>query len=255
MAERKLAWLPDRDAPIADWRHWLTAAFELPAPWRVEKFLRHGRHRTDTCELVLAGPDGRQIIELGEQRNLEGRAMKRTLDGMTDGLIHLPRLSDGELDDIWYALVRFATVTANATEKSETEDWLEQTVEKCERVTGYSMTPARRPDALAAIYTRNRFDYLAARRFTDPASIMPPRPILLVDAETGDQWMRVGELATFWRHVLGVDAMSQRKIDNRLSAIGVRRHEFTVRPRQSRQNGTTPRTVRLYRVAGDEAAS
>jgi hypothetical protein len=177
--------------------------------------------------------------------------LRATLVSATDGLVRPRSLSKAELEDIWIALVTLATVTANQSTQDETLEWLEQTVEQgdTDGLAGLSMIPAERPDALAAWLARPKFDYLAARKFTDPSEINPPRPTLLVDARTGERWMRVGDVAAFWRHVIGVGVMSQPTIDGRLSAVGVRRHEYTYKdPR-----GVT-RRARLYRVGGPEGA-
>lgn len=248
--KRTLPWLPDYGSPPADWRHWLTNALR-PAPgWRVEKFLRHGRQRTDSCELVLVGPNGRrEFFELGEQRHLQTpNSVRATVIAATDGLLRPERLTQAELEDIWIALVSLATVTAAQNSKDETRDWLEETVAQAEPMTGHTLTSSGQRDAIAALLDRNVFNSLRAKQFADPAESNPPRPTLLIDSETGEQWMRVGEVAAFWRHVVGVGTMSQPTMDGRLSAIGVRRHSYACKDLSGRV-----RRARLYRVADAEA--
>jgi hypothetical protein len=244
--ERQLSSLPEYGREPSPWREWLTEALSPAQCYRVHNLLRHGRQRSDACELVLLDPDGtHRSFEIEEQRLLSTPAtLRATLVSATDGLVRPRSLTKGEQEDIWVALVTLATVTANQSTKAETQEWLEQTVEQAEQLTGYSLVPQTRPDALAALLARNTFDYLAARRLTDPHEITPPRPALLLDTQTGEQWMRVGELAAFWRHVVGTPAISYRSIEGRLAAIGVKRHDYTFKP-----SGGTPRTVRLYRVA------
>ena len=245
-AERRLQPLPDYGQAVASWRNWLNEALAPARGHKVCAFLRHGRQRTDTCTLVLLGPDGKHLdFEIAEQRFLATPGtLRATLVAATDGLVRPGSLTKGEQEDVWIALVTLATVTAHQSTSDEARDWLETTIEEASELTGYSLTASARPDALAEIVGRNKFDYLAARRFTDPNTIDPPRPLLMVDAQTGERWIRVGDLAAFWRHVLGVGVMSQPTIDGRLSAIGVKRHPYTYK----NSLGHTQR-VRLYRVA------
>ena len=243
--KRQLDPLPDHGKPPAKWREWLDGALTPAAGYRVHNFLRHGRQRTDACELVLLAPDGeRPVYEIPEQRLLSTPAtLRATLVSVTDGLVRPRSMSKAEQEDIWIALVTLATVTANQSDKAETREWLEETIEQADRLVGFSLAPETRPDGLRALLARDKFDYLRARRFTDPQEVNPPRPTLLIDSRTGEGWMRVGDLAAFWRHVLGVGVMSQPTIDGRLSALGVKRHGYAVKV------GGTPWTVRLYRVA------
>lgn len=244
-SKRKLDALLDHGKPPSEWREWLDRALTPAAGYGVHNFLRHGRQRTDGCELVMIGPGGeRPSYEIPEQRLLSTPAtLRATLVSVTDGLVRPRSLSKAEQEDIWIALVTLATVTANQSDKDEAREWLEATIEQAKPLTGFSLAPAGRPDGLRELLTRDKFDYLRARQFTDPQESEPPRPTLLIDSTTAERWMRVGDLAAFWRHVLGVGVMSQPTIDGRLSAIGVKRHEYPVKI------GRSPRTVRLYRVA------
>ena len=194
--KRTLAHLLEHGSPPTQWRDWLDAALEPVRAYSVHNFLRHGRQRTDGCELVLIGPDGqRHAFEIDEQRLLSTpNTLRATLVSATDGLIRMRPMTKPELEDIWVALVTLATVTANQSQKDETREWLEQTIEQTEEVIGYSMVPAERPVAIQALLDRNRFDHLAAKRFIDPKESNPARPALLIDDRTGERWMRVSEL-------------------------------------------------------------
>jgi hypothetical protein len=248
-AERKLDKLPPYRAPPVAWREWLTKALSPAAGHKIEKFLRHGRQRTDMCEMVVSGPDGqRQIFELGEQRHLStANALRATIVAATDGLLRPDKLTVPELEDIWIALVALATVTAEQSQKDETREWLEETVAQASPLTGHTLTRSGQRDALSALLGRDVFNSLAAQRFTDPKETTPPRPALLIDNQTGERWMRVGDLAAFWRHVIVVGVMSQPTIDGRLSAIGVRRHSYACKDLSGRVL-----RARLYRVADVE---
>lgn len=249
-SKRQLDPLPDHGKPPSEWREWLDRAVTPAAGYSVHNFLRHGRQRTDACELVLLGEGGeRRSYEIPEQRLLSTPAtLRATLVSVTDGLVRPRSMTRAEQEDIWIAFVTLATVTAHQSDQDETREWLEATIEQAEPVTGLSLVPERRPDGLRALLARNTFGYVQARKFTDPAEVNPPRPTLLVDSHTGERWMRVGDVAAFWRHVLGVGTMSQPTIDGRLAAVGVKRHEYPVKV------GRSVHTVRLYRVGdGGEA--
>ena len=89
--------------------------------------------------------------------------------------------------------------------------------------------PPHRLDALQAITAREYFGRLQALAYCDHRfEGHRPRPLLFVDRETELRWVRVGELATFVRVVLGV-SMSQSTLDGRLGAVGVERHLFAAR--------------------------
>ncbi len=249
--ERTLRSLPDYGTPLPLWRDWLTKGLSPTRGHRVHSFLRHGRQRTDACTLVLIGPEEKpRSFDIEEQRLLSTPAsMRATLVSATDGLVRPERLTQAELEDIWIALVTLATVTAHQSQKDETREWLEATVEQAVPLTGHSLSPPKQVDGIQALLARDKFDYLRARRFLDAKEADPPRPTLLIDNVTGERWIRVGDLATFWRHVLGVGVMSQPTIDGRLSAIGIKRHEYAHKDAQG-----SVRRVRLYRVADGKAA-
>jgi hypothetical protein len=47
------------------------------------------------------------------------------------------------------------------------------------------------------------------------------RPTRFIDSETGEQWLRAGEMAAFIRWVLGVEPLSGRTLRSRLGEVGV----------------------------------
>jgi hypothetical protein len=236
--------LPGFDATAGDLRDWLTVALN-PAPgWRVTEFLRHGRQKADWCVLTLTGPDGsRHAFDVGEQRSLSPAAVEMAIVVATDGLCRPDCKLPSERKDIGTGLVAFATVTANQSREAETRDWTAQTVDAAEPLTGHTFTADGRADAISAMLARPKFDLVAAREYADQSTIIKPRPTLLIDKETPDQWIRVGDFATFWRHILGVGIIGQLTIDGRLAAIGIKRHNLNGRNRERQ-----PRRLCLYRI-------
>lgn len=233
--EKERNWLPDYGADLPTWREWLTKMMGPADGFRIEDFVRHGRQRNDACELVVVAPGGKRLrFEIAEQRFLSTPgSLRATVAGVTDGLVRPGQLSKPELEDVWMALVTLATVTANQDLKSEARDWVEQFEEAAERITGHTLEPPGRVDALSRLVRYHaRFERLAALAYAD-ADVPPrdkPRPALLVDsAEVGVRWARVGEFACFLRHVIGTGSMSQPTIDGRLSQLDIARVFFEER--------------------------
>ena len=122
------------------------------------------------------------------------------------------------------------------------------TVQAAEVMAGLTLTKPERDTALWALVCRQNFDYAAARALVHSPPGKGLRPVLLLDAGTGEKWMRVGEVACYWRNVINVGTMSQPTIDGRLAAIGIKRHpDITYKD----ASGKVWR-IRLYRMADGE---
>ncbi len=88
---------------------------------------------------------------------------------------------------------------------------------------GYSLGPDARHDGLMAIKAAGEFtkgDALSLIRGGDDQRYQQ-RPLRFVDSQTGEQWVRVGETATFVRWVVGVEPLSHATLRARLHEIGV----------------------------------
>jgi hypothetical protein len=221
-----------------------------PKPgWRIDNFIRHGRDRADTCELELVGPGGaRRRFEISEQRLLSTpTALRATLTSATDGLIQPGSLVKSELEDTWVALVTIASVTANQSLKGEAGVWLAEAERAAEPIVDRTFEPVGRLDAIQALKHRDQFDSMRAKQYSDPDLIGPrPHPAVLIDSQTGERWMRVGEVAAFLRHVIGIQTSSQTRIDGRLAGAGAERKLFTAK----NANGRTEKAD-VYRLPGE----
>ena len=78
---------------------WLTAAIKPADDYEVHNFVRHGRQRTDSCDLVLKRWDGEHVVEIEEQRHLQTpNTVRATLVSATDGLAGRERLNQSEYE-------------------------------------------------------------------------------------------------------------------------------------------------------------
>jgi hypothetical protein len=144
-------------------------------------------------------------------------------------------------------LVTIASVTANQDPRDEARDRIEQAEDAAVVIDGETLQGAGRLGALVALKRHGIFDRARAEGFIDARlrhDTPPPGPALLVDAQTGERWMRVGDVAAFLRYATGAPPMSQATLDGRLSAIGVERRRYAAR---RRSNGVHV-AVKLYRL-------
>jgi hypothetical protein len=243
--------LPDRDAPLSELRDWLTRALNPPKGYRFEDFARHGRQLSNPAALVLITPPGGHVtFRFREQKGLARPGnLRPTIYSVTDGLCRPGHLSGPEASDVWCALCSVAHVMTQQDERDETADWLERFLEVCEPEEKYTLEPAGRYDALVAMKDRGAF----GRRDANAMLANPDKswgwrqPLLLVDSVTGRRWIRVAELATFVRTVMG-SPMGYGVLDGRLLEIGAERLTYESR------NGRVHPKVNLYLLPEVSAA-
>jgi hypothetical protein len=229
---RILSGLPGHGATLGEVRDWLTAALGPPPGYAVAEFTRAGRQRGDPCRLTLEAPGGGRVsFRWNEQRELaSASSLRASLYSQCDGLLRMASLSKAELEDVWAALCSLALVLTEQDERDEMAEWLAGFLAVADPLTGYTLTPAGRPDALAAIRERTRFTRRTALELSDP-QIDPStvaHPTVVVDRADGSRWIRASELATYVRHVIGV-GIAQGTLDARIGEIDARRVPIEVR--------------------------
>lgn len=209
-------------------RAWLTRALRPPAGWHVEAFERHGRDGREPCTLLVANGRDHTRYRFKLQRDLM-RSPRMALVSASDGLLDVPHLTAGEVEDVWTALCRLGQVLTEFDETEQTREWVEAFLPATLPLNGYSLVPDTRHDALMAIRGAGTFDRGDAMALVRPGEGDPryaQRPTRFVDAQTGEQWVRCGETATYLRYVVGVEPLAHSTLTARLSEIGVVAQRF-----------------------------
>ena len=186
-------------------REWLGLAVRPPSGWHVDKFERAGRQRTDPCTLSISNGRERESFRFDEQQILHIRP-RIALHSISDGRLRMPHLTGTEIEDFWAGLTRLGHVLTEYDEADETRKWLEHLVEATVPLTGQSLIPDRRHDALMALKHRGEFKRLDALAIVKGADGREQRhPVRLIDEHSGDEWIRSGEALVYLRLVEGVE--------------------------------------------------
>jgi hypothetical protein len=203
-------------------RAWLTRALRPPEGWRVERFDRYGREGREPATLHVANGRESRAFRFKQQRDVT-RSPRMTLVSISDGWLKVPHLTAGEIEDLWAALCRLGLVLSEFDEVEQTREWVESYLPATLALNGYSLVPDTRLTALLAIRSAGTFkkgDALAILRPSDDQRFAQ-RPTRFVDSETGEQWIRPGELATYLRFVIGVEPLAHATLRARLHEVGV----------------------------------
>jgi hypothetical protein len=216
-----LPYLPD-GADAEALREWLTRAFHPPAGWQVQGFERMGRGKTDAALLRVANGRESKTFRFDAQRELM-TTPRTVVAAVANGWLNMPHLTAGEIEDVWMALCTLGQVLSEHDDIQEAREWVELLVQATLPLSGHTLVPDGRHDALMAIKAAGEFtkgDALALLR-TNEDQRYQQRPTRFVDSQTGDQWVRVGETATYVRWVIGVEPLSGKMLRARLHEVGV----------------------------------
>jgi hypothetical protein len=204
-------------------RAWLTRACRPEEGFGLSTFERLGREGRDPCVLVFTnGREGSRRFRIKRQIDLM-RNPRMVLGSVSDGWLDVPHLTPGEVEDVWMALCRLGSVLTEHDEVDQAREWVEAFVPVTLPLNGYSLVPDTRHDALMAIRRAGTFakgDALSMLRPSDDQRFAQ-RPTRFVDSNTGEQWVRPGELATYLRFVIGVEPLPHSTLRARLREIGV----------------------------------
>lgn len=221
-----LPYLPDEWGP-EPLRDWLTLAFRPGPDWRVQSFERTGRDKNAPCSIVVRNGREQTTYRFSRQRDLTGASLRAAVIGVSDAKLRMPHLTPGEVEDVWAALCGLGDVLSEHDEADEARDWVEALLPVTLPLTGYTLVPDGRHDALMALRHAGEFargDAEALRRGGDDR--YQQRPARFVDVQTAEHWLRAGEVATFVRWVLGVEPLSHATLRARLSEVGVEGRYF-----------------------------
>jgi hypothetical protein len=224
--------LPTRDAALSDLRAWLTRAFAPPTGYAFEGFERHGRRLSDPSWITFHTPAGSDVrFRFPEQRALAKPVnLRSSVVSITDGLCRMGPVSNPEAQDIWVALCSVAHVAAQQDEVEEFREQLDSFLRVTEPVRHWTLEPTGRWDTLIGLQAAGAFEPRHAKLMRDDVDERhwARRPIRLVDTATSATWVRVNELATYLRHVLGL-RLGHGEVDGRMSEIGAARQWFEMR--------------------------
>ena len=244
-----LSYLPGgRDPDVL--RAWLTRAFRPDDGWSLDAFERPTTEPNDGCSITFR--NGRDIVtyRFKHQSDLMGPKLRSMVLSVSSGELDMPHLTGSEIEDVWAAMCKLGSVLTEYDERDETRKWIEQMLTGTVPLTGRTLVPDGRWDALMAIRAQGEFTkpdamalLSAARNETDQ---WLRRPIRFIDCQTGEQWLRAGETATYLRWVLGAEPLSGGSLKGRLQEIGVETKYF--------QDRRLPHPkARLYRLSEELA--
>lgn len=242
----RLPYLPDERDNAEELRAWLTLAFRPREGWHFDAFERPTTDPGDGCSITFRNGRDIAIYRFRRQSDLMGPKLRPMVLSVGKGALAMPHLTAGEIEDVWAALCTLGAVLTEYDECDETRKLFEQMLVATFPLTGHSLVPDGRFDALMAIRAHGEFtkpDALAlVSAVKNDTDHWLRRPIRFVDKHTGEQWVRAGEAATYLRWVLGADPLSGGSLKGRLHEIGVEARYF--------QDGKPPHPkARLYRLS------
>jgi hypothetical protein len=222
-AKGSLPYLPERDPELL--RAWLTMALRPPEGWTVKNFERAGRDRKDPCSIFVANGRESRTYRVNQQQELVMRP-RTTLLSISDGKLDVPHLTATEVEDVWAALCHLGEVLTEWDERDEARKWVEQMCVTTLPLTGHTLVPDGRHDALMAMKRAGEFTRSDALALVRPGNDeqqqqYQQRPVRFVDEQTGEQWLRAGEVACYVRWVCGVEPLSHATLRARLHEVGV----------------------------------
>lgn len=216
----KLPYLPDAPS-VEELRAWLTRAFRPPSGFEITGFDRLGRDREDACVLIVAA--GRETRKFRfVQRDLV-KAPRAAAAAVSDGWLAMPHLTASEVEDLWMALCTLGRVLTEHDDADEAREWIELMLPATTPLSGHTLVPDGRHDALMALKAAGEFgkaDALALLHGNGEER-WQARPTRFIDSQTGEQWLRTGEVGAYVRHVIGVEAISPKALRGRMQEIGV----------------------------------
>ena len=251
--------MPPHGADLGTIRNYLTQAANLPLGYVVEEAERLGQYGSDPMTVTIRTPgDARNVVvRFRNQRDAsKPSALRGAFFEATAGASRMKYPKPAEASDFYGMVCALARVAEDSTTADETAAWLAEYLTNADHVGGLTLTGNGVHDTLEALRARPQFTAPQARSWN--AGMLAPgeRWTLLVDSETGEQWVRVSELATYIRHVIGgVGHLGQHTLDALMKEIGSTRRQF-VSDRRQRKGGRrvgAHATLALYSVPVDLA--
>lgn len=251
------AWpkMPPHGADLTTIRGYLTQAARLPLGYVVHDAERLGPYGSDPMIVTVRTPgDAHDItIRFRNQRDAsKPSALRGAFFEATLGASRMKYPKPAEASDFYGMVCALARVSEDSTTADETAAWVIEYLTNADHLGGYTLTGNGVHDALQALRGRQQFTAPQARTWLSGMLAPGDRWTLFVDSETSEEWIRVGEFATYVRHVIGgVGHLGQHALDALMKEIGSRRCLFVSDRRQrtadGRRVGSHP-ALSLYRV-------
>jgi len=250
--ERKWPKMPDHADGIAGARKYINDAVRLPDGWRVASCVRWGTEGTDAMLLVFDGPDDEVLNVRFDSQAHAGKpsTLRHGMASMTSGKARMHHPSQGQAADFYTMCCALARALETTSTADMTREELRAFLDTAYKLPGsHGLTKAETlRSGLTAIRARAEWRRKDAQRYLTTADDVlenRDRPMVLVDAVTGERWIRAGELATWFRHVGTGHAggLSQRTLDGLLTEVDVTRHIL-----QTTDNAKPHLRFTLYRV-------
>lgn len=243
--------MPDHGTGIDVVRDYLTEASRMPQGWRAATCERFGTEGTDAMVLVFAGPEGEGLyVRFAHQAHAGKPATLRAeMASQTSGLSRMHHPSQAQAGDFYNMCCALAGAISGADVEQVMREELRTYIDQAHALTGHGLTRSETLRAgLEALSARPEFrrkDAIYYLKTPNDELRSYERPVCLIDAVTGERWLRAGELATWMRHVSTAHqgGLSQSTLDSLLAEIGVTRHRL-----QTTGSKTPHLSFTLYRV-------
>ena len=205
---------------------WLTAAFRPPKGFEFERFDRSSVRKVDPVSVTFRNGRERRTFRFERGQDLTGGALRSNVVGISAGFCDMPHLSAGEIEDVWVGLCKIARVMTEYDDRDEATKWMHQLIDEASPLNGKTLVPDGRHDGLMALRGQGEFVRRDAEQLVRGTEGWQRRPVRFVDTQTGEQFTRAGETATFIWHVIGVRALTRPSLKARLAEIGVESLRF-----------------------------
>jgi hypothetical protein len=205
---------------------WLTAAFRPPKGYEFEGFDRTSNRKADPCSVIFRNGRERRTFRFERQADLAHMSLRSAVLGISNGWCQMPHLTGSEIEDVWAGLCTVARVMTEYDDRDEATKWMHQLVDEAAILNGKTLVADGRHDGLMAMRAKGEFVRRDADQLVRGTDGWQRRPTRFVDDETGDQFVRAGETATFVWHVIGVRHLSRPGLKARLAEIGVENLRF-----------------------------
>jgi hypothetical protein len=215
--------LPDLDATLVVIRDYLTTCAALRPGWVVESARRFGQYGNDPLTITVRTPgtDANIEIRFESQRDCaKPAALRGAFAEATKGASRMKYPKPAEASDFYLMVCALAESASTATIADETEAWLHEYLGLAWVLEDLTFEPPHRYDTLNALRKRREFDRRQAGRYLRGDLDEKEHWTVVVDSESDKLWIRVGELATYMRHVYGIGTLPMHTLDARIRETG-----------------------------------